>query len=188
MTIRNRSKVEIGVVPTHLMFVGTLAPDESGKLPRTRSGDLKVVSGMRLLCRTSPVKLNNVQITLFPGTDPKDLEDMFKGFRSLKLNVHLIMMVGGANPLNPKDEDAVVDMLNSGLAVAKKYKVKTIDSRNADQVKGAALSDFQVFDLSKDVGEKEDLAKTNPAKLAELKKKLQTHYRELVDGSHVWGK
>ncbi|HAW98293.1 MAG TPA: arylsulfatase [Opitutae bacterium] len=67
-------------------------------------------------------------------------------------------------------------------------KLKTIDSRNADQVKGATLSDFQVFDLSQDVGEKEDLAKANPVKLAELKKKLQTHYRELVEGSHVWGK
>ena len=33
-------------------------------------------------------------------------------------------MSTAANPLNPKDEDAVVDMLNSGLAVAKKYKVK----------------------------------------------------------------
>ena len=122
--IKNKSKVEIGVVPTHLMFVGALAPDESGKLPRTNSGDLKIVSGMRLLCRTSPVKLNNVQVTLFPGTDSKDLDDMFKGLRALKLQVHLIMMVGGANPLNPKDEDAVVEMLNSGLAVAKKYKVK----------------------------------------------------------------
>ena len=67
-------------------------------------------------------------------------------------------------------------------------KLKTIDSRNADQVKGATLSEFQVFDLSKDVGENKDLAKTNPVKLAELKKKLQTHYRELVDGSHVWGR
>ena len=133
MSLRNRSKVEIGVVPTHLKFVGALAPDESGKLPRTRSGDLKVVSGMRLLCRTSPVKLNNVQITLFPGTDSKDLDDMFKGFRSLRLNVHLIMMVGGANPLNPKDEDAVVDMLNSGLAVAKKYKVRHVSSTSFEE-------------------------------------------------------
>ena len=41
--IKNKSKVEIGVVPTHLMFVGALAPDESGKLPRTNSGDLKIV-------------------------------------------------------------------------------------------------------------------------------------------------
>jgi hypothetical protein len=50
------------------------------------------------------------------------------------------------------------------------------------------LSDFQVFDLSQDIGEGKDLAKTNPAKLAKLKKRLETYYRELVEGSHVWGK
>lgn len=133
MTLLNRSKVKIGVVPTHLMFVGALAPDESGKLPRTRLGDLKIVSGMRLLCRTSPVKLNIVQVTLFPGTDPADLKDLFKGLKGLKLEVHLIMMVGGANPLDPKDEDAVVDMLNSGLAVAKKYRVKHVSSTSFEE-------------------------------------------------------
>ena len=133
MEIKNKSKVKIGVVPTHLMFVGALAPDESGKLPRTRSGDLKIVSGMRLLCRTSPVKLDTVQVTLFPGTDAKDLQDMFKGLKALKLEVHLIMMVGGANPLDPKDEDAVVGMLNSGLEVAKKYKVKHVSSTSFEE-------------------------------------------------------
>ena len=91
---KNKSKVKIGVVPTHLMFVGALAPDESGKLPCTRSGDLKIVSGMLLLVAPSPVKLNTVQVTLFPGTNAKDLQDMFKGLKSLKLEVHLIMMVG----------------------------------------------------------------------------------------------
>ena len=132
MEIKNKSRVKIGVVPTHLMFVGALAPDESGKLPRTRSGDLKIVSGTRLLCRTSPVKLNTVQITLFPGTDAKDLQDMFKGLKALRLEVHLIMMVGGANP-QPKDEDAVVGMLNSGLEVAKKYKVKHVSSTSFEE-------------------------------------------------------
>jgi len=67
-------------------------------------------------------------------------------------------------------------------------KHNTVNAGNAVQVKGATLSDFQVFDLSTDVGEKEDLSKTNPEKLAELKKKLQAHYRELVAGSHVWGR
>ena len=43
--IKNKSKVEIGVVPTHLMFVGALAPDE-WKLPRTNSGDLKIIVGI----------------------------------------------------------------------------------------------------------------------------------------------
>ncbi len=65
-------------------------------------------------------------------------------------------------------------------------KLNKVDGRNAAQVKGATLSDFQVFDLSKDIDESEDLAKANPDKLAELKKILQTHYKELVEGSHVW--
>ena len=131
--IKNKSKVEIGVVPTHLMFVGALAPDESGKLPRTNSGDLKIVSGMRLLCRTSPVKLNNVQVTLFPGTDSKDLDDMFKGLRALKLQVHLIMMVGGANPLNPKDEDAVVRCSTPVSRWPRNIKVKHVSSTSFEE-------------------------------------------------------
>ena len=57
MEIKNKSKVKIGVVPTHLMFVGALAPDESGKLPRTRSGDLKIVSGIRA-CSAAPLRSN----------------------------------------------------------------------------------------------------------------------------------
>ena len=133
ITIENTSRVEIGVVPTHLKFVGALVPDEAGKLPRTRSGDLKVVSGMKAVCKSSPVKIDNVQITLFPGTDEKDLKDLFKGFKALKLNVHLIMMVGGANPLDPKDEDAVADMLKAGLEVAKKYKVKHVSSTSFEE-------------------------------------------------------
>jgi hypothetical protein len=43
------------------------------------------------------------------------------------------MMVGGANPINPKDEDAVVDMLCSGLAVAKKYRVKHVSSTSYEE-------------------------------------------------------
>jgi len=65
-------------------------------------------------------------------------------------------------------------------------KLNKVDARNVAQIKGATLSDFQVFDISKDIGESEDLAKSNPAKLAELKQRLETHYKELVDGSHVW--
>ena len=67
-------------------------------------------------------------------------------------------------------------------------KLNKVDARNEQQIKGASLSDFQIFDLSKDIGEKKDLAKANPQKLAELKQRLEAHYKELVDGSHVWGK
>ena len=65
-------------------------------------------------------------------------------------------------------------------------KLNKVDGSNEAQVKGATLSDFQIFDLSKDIGESEDLANANPAKLAELKKRLQAHYKKLVEGSHVW--
>lgn len=133
MSIDNKTKVAVGVVPTHLKFVGSLVPDENGKLPRTRSGILKVVSGMRSICKSSPVKLKCVQVPLFPGADSKDLQDLFKGMKALKLEVHLIMMVGGANPINPKDEDAVVEMLCSGLAVAKKYRVKHVSSTSYEE-------------------------------------------------------
>ena len=133
MSIDNKTKVAVGVVPTHLKFVGSLVPDENGKLPRTRSGILKVVSGMRAICKSSPVKLKCVQVPLFPGADSKDLQDLFKGMKALKLEVHLIMMVGGANPINPKDEDAVVEMLCSGLAVAKKYRVKHVSSTSYEE-------------------------------------------------------
>ena len=133
MSIDNKTKVAVGVVPTHLKFVGSLVPDENGKLPRTRSGILKVVSGMRAICKSSPVRLKCVQVPLFPGADSKDLQDLFKGMKALKLEVHLIMMVGGANPINPKDEDAVVEMLCSGLAVAKKYKVKHVSSTSYEE-------------------------------------------------------
>ena len=133
MSIDNKTKVAVGVVPTHLKFVGTLVPDENGKLPRTRSGILKIVSGMRAICKSSPVKLKCVQVPLFPGADTKDLQDLFKGMKALKLEVHLIMMVGGANPINPKDEDAVAEMLCAGLEVAKKYRVKHVSSTSYEE-------------------------------------------------------
>ena len=130
--IKNKSKVEIGVVPTHLMFVGALAPDESGNYP------VQILVIWKS-CRYAPAlpyfagKIKQCSGNPFSGTDSKDLDDMFKGLRALKLQVHLIMMVGGANPLNPKDEDAVVEMLNSGLAVAKKYKVKHVSSTSFEE-------------------------------------------------------
>ncbi len=63
----------------------------------------------------------------------------------------------------------------------------TVNARNEAQIKGATLSDFQIFDLSRDIGESDDLSPSHPEKLAELKQRLETHYKELVDGSHVWG-
>mgnify|MGYP003977829849 FL=1 len=67
-------------------------------------------------------------------------------------------------------------------------KHTNVDARNEAQIKNAKLSDFQIFNVTKDIGERKDLAQSNPDKLAELEQRLKTHYKELVNGSHVWGK
>jgi arylsulfatase A len=54
------------------------------------------------------------------------------------------------------------------------------------QAKGATLSDFQIFDLSQDIDESNNLTETNPSKLKELQKIMEMHYRELVNDSYVW--
>lgn len=133
MSIPNKSSVEIGVVPTHIKFVGGLAPDETGKLPRNDDGKLAVVAEMASLCETSPVKIDMTQVPFFAGTDDGDVEEMITGLQALDLTVHLIMMVGGADPMNPADEDAVVEMLCQGLEVAKKYGIANVSSTSFEE-------------------------------------------------------
>ena len=133
VTIENKSNIELGVVPTHMKFVGGLVPDENGKLPRGEDGRLIMVSEMAGLTDASPAKIDSVQITLFPGTDAGDLDDMMSSFKELGLVVHLIMMVGGADPMNPADEDKVAEMLISGLETAKKYGVANVSSTSLEE-------------------------------------------------------
>ncbi|MEI6892397.1 MAG: sulfatase-like hydrolase/transferase [Pontiella sp.] len=65
-------------------------------------------------------------------------------------------------------------------------KCRGIDSQNEGQVKGATLSDFQMFNVREDLGEEKDLSQSHPEKLEELKQRLEVHYQELVQDSHVW--
>lgn len=127
------TNVELGVVPTHVKFVGGLVPDDEGRLPRGDDGNLIVVSEMAHLTSVSPVKIQSAQITAFPGVHEGDMDDMITGLRALDLEVHIIMMVGGADPMNPNDEDAVVEMLKSGIEVAKKYGITQIASTSIEE-------------------------------------------------------
>ena len=61
-----------------------------------------------------------------------------------------------------------------------------VTSENEAKVKAAKMSDFQIFNISQDVGESNDLSATKPEKLAELTERLRTHYQELLNGSHIW--
>ncbi len=127
------TNIELGVVPTHIKFVGGLVPDEKGRLPRGEDGELVVVAEMAKLTAASPVKIQSAQVTAFPGVDAGDTEDLMKGLRALDLEVHIIMMVGGADPMNPADEDAVVEMLVAGIEVAKKYGITQIASTSIEE-------------------------------------------------------
>lgn len=131
-SIKLKSNVRIGVVPTHLKFVGGLVPDEQGRIPRDENGNLIVVSNLQGLTQNSPVKISCVQIPYFPGLDDSDVAEMVSEFRKLDLEVHFILMVGGADPMEPADEDKVVEMLVGGLNAAKKHGVEHVSSTSVE--------------------------------------------------------
>ncbi len=128
-----KTNVQLGVVPTHIKFVGGLVPDSDGRLPRGEDGRLLIVSEMEALATASRVKIQNAQITLFPGVDEGDTDEMFSGIRALGMDLHPIMMVGGADPMDPADEEKVVAMLAAGLRVAIRHGVTQVASTSIEQ-------------------------------------------------------
>ena len=60
-----KSSVELGVVPTHIKFVGGLVPDDEGRLPRNENGELIVVNEMKHLTEISPVKIGRPKLLFF---------------------------------------------------------------------------------------------------------------------------
>lgn len=131
--IHSKSKIKLGVVPTHLKFVGGLVPDEAGRLPRNPDGALTVVTNMQSLVERSPVRIDCVQIPSFPGLNENDVAELVGGLKDLSLDVHYILMVGGADPMNPADEDAVVAMLVEGLRSAGKHGIKSVSSTSIEE-------------------------------------------------------
>ncbi|MEK0445081.1 MAG: hypothetical protein RLZZ399_402 [Verrucomicrobiota bacterium] len=125
--------IHLGVVPTHLKFVGGLVPDAHGKLPRDAAGVLLTVAGMREVCEASPVKVSAVQVPFFASADPAEVAEMVEGLRALGLEVHFIVMVGGASPMNPADEDAVVGQLVTSLKAAVAHGIRHVSSTSIEE-------------------------------------------------------
>lgn len=132
MTVTNKSKVQLGVVPTHLKFVGGLVPDEEGRIPRNEAGRLIVCDNLEQLVGASQAEIKCVQIPYFPGLNESDVEEMVSEFRKHDLDVHFILMVGGCDPMEPADEDKVVEMLVGGLNAAKKHGVEHVSSTSVE--------------------------------------------------------
>jgi len=130
--IELKSQVKIGVVPTHLKFVGGLVPDDNGRLPRNEDGNLVVAANMEKLVAATQAKLSCVQVPYFPGLDASDVSEMVTSFKKNDLQVHFIMMVGGADPMEPGDEDAVVAMLVGALNAAKEHGIEHVSSTSVE--------------------------------------------------------
>lgn len=65
-------------------------------------------------------------------------------------------------------------------------KLQNVTTQNLETVKNAELTDLEIYDLSTDMRESENLADTNPDLANSLRSKLDEQYRELVANSHVW--
>jgi arylsulfatase A len=67
-----------------------------------------------------------------------------------------------------------------------KVLAKIDGGQYAARVKAAKLTDFEIYKISEDIGESKNLTESHPEKLAELQKRLETQYAELLNDSHVW--
>ena len=114
-SITQKADVDLGVVPTHIKFVGGLVPDEAGKLPRDESGELTLIKEVEHLLATSPVAISSVQVPFFPGLNQSDCDELFAALKEAGVKPLLIMMVGGGDPMNPADEDSVCPVIVEGL-------------------------------------------------------------------------
>lgn len=132
-TLTLKPNIALGIVPTHIKFVGGLVPDEEGKFPRESDGRLAIVAEMDRICQQSPFRPTCTQIPFFTGANELDIEEMITGLKALALEVHFIMMVGGANPMDPSDEDVVVGQLVGSLKAAQQHGVASVSSTSIEE-------------------------------------------------------
>jgi hypothetical protein len=128
-----KPKVQLGAVTTHFRFIGGIVPDENGKFPRDADGTFRMLSEMKALCEISPVKMTVVQVSYFSSSDPEEMAEIVSGLKAMGLEVHYVIMVGGANPMNPADEDAVVAQLVSSVKSAIHHGVRHVSSTSIEE-------------------------------------------------------
>ena len=67
-------------------------------------------------------------------------------------------------------------------------KYQNIHSENTALIKQATPSDFLLFKVDNDLGEKEEVSSRYPGELEQMKSLLLQHYDRLIEDSHVWGR
>jgi arylsulfatase A len=88
------------------------------------------------------------------------------------LNEHQIAM---------RDEDWKV---LAKLDLQKKYQ--NLNDRNISEIKSAKFTDFEVYKVSEDIHEDQNLSVDNNRSIKKLKKKLKKNYKELLGDSYIW--
>lgn len=142
-----RASLDLGFVPAHCKFVGGLVPEE-GKLPRTDDGGLLCVQAVKDVIARSRVAVNAVQIPIFAGTEDAEWDCMIAELRELGLKVYLVMMLGYANPIEPEDEEKVLEQLRPMLAAAIRNQVNHVASTSIEgwMTPGARRRDGEEFE------------------------------------------
>ena len=131
--LKVKGNIKLGTLATHLTFAGGIVPNEDGRLPRTESGEIKIVDGISRLKEISKIELNATQFSYFPGLNEDDVSEVISKLRNIGLEIQFILMVGGADPMNPKDADAVADMLLAGVETAKKHNISICSSTSIEE-------------------------------------------------------
>jgi len=204
--MQNNSGIKLGILGTHLGFLDALVPDDDGRLPRNRDGDFVVAAGARDLVELSPVPIDLIQISAFGTTLPEETDELLTTLRTMGLEPQLVMMVGGADPLDPADEDGAVAQLKVNLEAAIRNKVTQVNSTSVENwLEGTPPKDKEEFQARVDQNIKlhlrayeevgladscienwniESLAKIRPI-LTGLNEKIGSPYfKALIDAAH----
>lgn len=145
-----KAPVELGFVPTQAKFVGSLVPEETGMLPRAASGKLVVVEAVEAVMERSRVAISAVQIPVFPGTADGQWDGMISDLKALGVDVQLVIMMAGVDPMNPADEDSTVSQLLVPLEAAKRNGVRHVSATSVEawMQKGATRKEGAEFDAA----------------------------------------
>ena len=65
-------------------------------------------------------------------------------------------------------------------------KYQNLTDRNISEVRSAEFIDFEVYKVSDDIHEDNNLAGSKSSQVNKLKNKLETSYKDLLDDSFIW--
>lgn len=65
-------------------------------------------------------------------------------------------------------------------------RMENINDKNIERIRAASLLDFELYHVTDDIGEKQNVIEQHPNEAARLEQKLEGIYKELAETSHFW--